>query len=66
MRHDWIFDVLTDLLAYAQDNGLSGLADCLSETLATARAELVEVPATMADATEAEIPVIPLPRGRPN
>ena len=27
MRHDWIFDVLTDLRSYAVQNGLRDLAD---------------------------------------
>ena len=40
MRHDWIFDVLTDLRSYAQANGLTALAHKAEETLQVARAEL--------------------------
>ncbi|MFP5480733.1 MAG: hypothetical protein ACLGIE_13780 [Alphaproteobacteria bacterium] len=42
MRHDWIFDVLTDLQAYADRNALQELALKLEETLAVARWELGE------------------------
>lgn len=42
MRHDWIFDVLTDLQAYADRNALQELAQKLEETLAVARWELGE------------------------
>lgn len=40
MRHDWIFDVLTDLRSYAQKNGLPALAAQVEETLRVARAEV--------------------------
>ena len=40
MRHDWIFDVLTDLRFYAQANGLTALARKAEETLQVARAEI--------------------------
>ena len=40
MRHDWIFDVLTDLRCYAQANGLTALADKAAEMLLVARAEI--------------------------
>jgi hypothetical protein len=40
MRHDWIFDVLSDLLAYATRNDLPGIAARVSETLEEARREL--------------------------
>lgn len=40
MRHAWIFDVLTDLRAYALANGLPALAAKTEETLAVARAEI--------------------------
>lgn len=38
-RHDWIFDVLTDLLDYAKANGLTDLASSVEITLAVARRE---------------------------
>jgi hypothetical protein len=38
-RHDWIFDVLSDLQDYAQANGLTDLASCVEATLAVARRE---------------------------
>lgn len=37
MRHDWIFDVLTDLRSYALQNGLPELAEQVDITLRTAR-----------------------------
>ena len=40
MRHDWVFDVLSDLLTYATQNGLPRLAEKVSETMAVARQEL--------------------------
>lgn len=40
MRHDWIFDVLSDLHAYAESNELQELALKLQETLAMARWEV--------------------------
>ena len=40
MRHDWIFDVLQDLRAYAQSNGLPALALKADEALRVARAEM--------------------------
>ena len=40
MRHDWIFDVLTDLQSYALKNGLPRLAAQAEETLRIARAEI--------------------------
>ncbi|WP_103258784.1 hypothetical protein [Tabrizicola aquatica] len=42
MRHDWIFDVLSDLHAYADRNALAELAHKLEEALAVARWELGE------------------------
>lgn len=44
MRHDWIFDVLTDLRAYAQSNGLTALAHKADEALKVARAEIAAGP----------------------
>lgn len=40
MRHDWIFDVLSDLKAYALANGMVALAAKAEEALAVARAEV--------------------------
>ncbi len=40
MRHDWIFDVLSDLQDYAQGNGLPGLAAKVAETLVQAEHEI--------------------------
>ena len=40
MRHSWIFEVLSDLRAYATANGLPKLAAKTSEAEATARAEI--------------------------
>lgn len=40
MRHDWIFDVLRDLRAYALANGLPALAAKAEEALRIAQAEI--------------------------
>lgn len=40
MRHDWVFDVLSDLLTYATQNGLPRLAAKVSETIEEARREI--------------------------
>ena len=40
MRHDWIFDVLTDLQSYALKNGLPRLAAQAEQTLRVARSEI--------------------------
>ncbi len=40
MSHDWVFDVLTDLLTYAQRNGLPRLAAQVEATLRVAQAEI--------------------------
>ncbi|NEY90932.1 hypothetical protein [Tabrizicola oligotrophica] len=50
MRHDWIFDVLRDLKAYALSNGLPALAVKADEALRVARAEMAVRPATEAGA----------------
>ena len=46
MHHDWIFDVLTDLKAYALANGMTALAIKADETLAVARDEVARSAAT--------------------
>jgi hypothetical protein len=40
MRHDWIFDVLTDLRSYAEQNDLQALAAQVEMALAIAHAEI--------------------------
>jgi hypothetical protein len=40
MRHEWVFDVLSDLLAYATRNDLPGLAAKVSAALDEARREI--------------------------
>ncbi len=40
MRHDWIFDVLTDLRRYAVQNGLRDLAVQVEITLHAARRDV--------------------------
>jgi hypothetical protein len=42
MPHDWIFDVLRDLQAYARQNGLPRLAEVAEEALDVAREEVAE------------------------
>jgi hypothetical protein len=44
MRHDWIFDVLTDLRRYAVKNGMPELAARVDDALAAARAEVQREP----------------------
>lgn len=59
MPHDWVFDVLSDLLAYATQNGLPGLAEKVSETIDVARSEI-----TAAGGGPEEPPQSPPPSGR--
>ena len=40
MGHDWIFDVLADLRAYAEQNGLPKIAAKTEELLCIARDEI--------------------------
>ncbi|MBI1171625.1 hypothetical protein GC209_09500 [bacterium] len=40
MAYDWIFDVLEDLKAFAEANGLTALAAKADEALAVARVEV--------------------------
>ena len=42
MRHDWIFDVLSDLHAYATRNDLPGVALKVEETFHEMRREVGE------------------------
>ncbi len=59
MRHDWVFDVLSDLLTYATQNGLPKLAEKVSETIDVARGEIAA-----ADEGPDEPPQSPPPTGR--
>ncbi len=40
MRHDWIFDVLTDLRSYAEQNDLPAVAAAAGRALDVAHAEI--------------------------
>jgi hypothetical protein len=40
MRHDWIFDVLTDLYSYAEANGLTNVAVAVDAALRAAKREI--------------------------
>lgn len=40
MRHDWVFEVLKDLIAYAAKNDLPALAARVQATLAVAEVEI--------------------------
>jgi hypothetical protein len=51
MNHDWIFEVLTDLHAYAEKNGLTATAASAAEALAVARDEI----AALADKAGGEV-----------
>jgi len=59
MRHDWVFDVLSDLLTYATQNGLPRLAEKVSETIDEARREI-----GAAEGGPEEPPQSPPPQGR--
>ena len=43
MRHNWIFDVLTDLRSYAEVNNLPGIAVAAQQTLDVAVAEIAAI-----------------------
>jgi hypothetical protein len=40
MRHDWIFDVLTDLHSYAEANSLTEVARAVDAAIVVARREI--------------------------
>lgn len=40
MQNEWILDVLSDLRAFARQNGMSGLAEHLDDTRLVALAEM--------------------------
>lgn len=48
MQYEWILDVLTDLKAFAQANGLSSLAEQLDDTSLLAAAEIAQIAGGMA------------------
>jgi hypothetical protein len=41
MRHDWIFNVLSDLRTYAEKNDLPDVANAAAQALAVAQAEIM-------------------------
>ncbi len=49
MRHDWIFDVLSDLQDYAVANGLTDLASRVAAALEAARREVAADERTAAE-----------------
>ncbi len=59
MRHDWVFDILSDLLAYATQNGLPRLAARVSDAINEARSEI----AVIGEGSE-EAPKAPPSKGR--
>ncbi len=40
MHHDWVFDVLQDMLSYATLNGLPRLAERVAEAMEVAKEEI--------------------------
>lgn len=44
MGHDWLFEVLADIKAYAEKHGMSALANQIAEAEATARKEVEAAP----------------------
>ena len=68
MRHDWIFDVLTDLRSYALQNDLRDLAEQVEMALRTARRDVAAAHRAEVedDAREDDLPDddIPPPRLR--
>ena len=48
MRHDWIFDVLADLRAYADENDLPALAAQVAVTLRVADIEISDEASALA------------------
>jgi hypothetical protein len=47
MRHDWIFEVLSDLHEYANKNGLPAVAASAAEALQVARSEVAALTGEM-------------------
>jgi hypothetical protein len=65
MRHEWIFEVLRDMKAYALANGLPALALKAEEALRVARAEVSGASKPVDAAVEPEGGGFP-PMGRPH
>lgn len=40
MHHEWVFEVLSDMLSYATLNGLPRLAERVADAMAVAREEI--------------------------
>ncbi len=59
MRHEWVFDVLSDLLAYATQNGLPRLAARVSDAIDEARSEIGAIGDGPEDPSQS-----PSPKGR--
>ena len=64
MRHDWIFDVLTDLRSYALQNELRDLAEQVEIALRTARRDVAAADRAQAEVDGPAEDDIPLPRRR--
>ncbi len=62
-RHDWVFDVLRDLLSYAQQNDLPALAARVEVAIAVAEAEIAAEREQTAAAGKA---IVRSGSGRPN
>jgi soluble cytochrome b562 len=59
MGHDWLFEVLADMKAYAERHGMSALAAKIDETEAVARADV----AASARESDGSVPQKPVRRG---
>ncbi|MGQ0563438.1 MAG: hypothetical protein ACT4OK_00005 [Gemmobacter sp.] len=66
MRHDWIFDVLTDLRSYAQKNNLPETAEGAEVLLRLVRAEVAARSSGDDDGGDASGPGGSPPRGLPH
>ena len=55
MQHDWILDVLADLGAYAERNGMKALAEHLEQGQKLALTEIASMPAGEDLATRAPV-----------
>ena len=58
MRHEWIVDVLADLLAYTRENGFDDLSEQVAFTLAMAERDLRAAQGPGADAPEQPHPLL--------
>ena len=64
MRHDWIFDGLTDLRSYALQNELRDLAEQVEIALRTARRDVAAADRAQAEVDGPAEDDIPPPRRR--